>query len=109
MDNEISTELDRSLQSGGEKSVVDANDRISVVAGSNESRKVGNPQQRIARCLDPEELRSQRPDQIGRRVGREIREEHFEMSARGQRAQNSVGAAVTVVRRKNQIAGANEL
>ena len=109
MNDEISSKVERPLERGREKGIVDGDDRAGVVPRGDQAGKVRKSQQRVTRRFNPEQLRPARCDRLPGCFAGKIDELNVEMSLRSKRAQESMRSTVTVMRSENEIAWAYEL
>ena len=101
VNDEISSKVERPLERGREKGIVDGDDRAGVVPRGDQAGKVRKSQQRVTRRFDPEQLRSARCNRLRGCFAGKIDELNVEMSLRCKRTQKSMRSTVTVVSSEN--------
>src|SRR6185437_16293898 len=103
--DEVRAERERLLPDGGQEGVVDYDERTGRVAERHEMLDVGDPQQRIARRLDPEERRGPGERGFDGRKIAEVDELDTPLATTPPGFEQPVGAAVAVVGRDDAGAG----
>jgi hypothetical protein len=105
--DEVGAELERPLEKGSREGVVDDAERADLVGRGGGGFDVDDPEQRIRRRLDPDELRPivERPGQ------KRVRRRPLDLVALRlvDLREETVGAAVDVVDRDDPVAGREEV
>ena len=107
--DEIGAEREGALQRGGEESVVGDHECTCLVTRGAHGSQVRDAQQRIARRLDPQQVRREARNRL-RGVGRrEVRKLQLDLVACRECAQQPIRSAITVVCGEHLSAGRREL
>ena len=107
MHDHIGAERERLLPHGREESIVRGHQRTGRMGGIGDGADIHDPQQRVARRLDPDEIRlrsaERRPARAPRR-SRLIDEVDRELALRVQRCEQPISPAIAIVGRENACA-----